>query len=316
MGNKKNKRLSAPSSAASSTETDTLERILDNDYGVLSDPDEVSDSAKAEAAKVEATEEAMPAAMAEGTTTANTTENTHESPQKKPSSSPQHTPQIPPSSPPEPLHQMSLSLPDLKEETTSLEILKLKLSSDKKFKEKMTLHTFFSFIVMALDIAGRPKSAPAEPTSQSEIMKETIMLVEYLIHNHCVNLYTRTYLQSLFDTSVIQIIIESILQFSNEDPMNFTKLVSDEQEDRSPNTTVNAMAVATAATDIVVTIPAAQEQPSGIRNFFKKLFCCCYGRRKSSGNVTVVKTAEMTSAIETTPENDGLQNQEQPEPSA
>jgi hypothetical protein len=313
MGNKKNKRLSAPSSAASTEETDTLERILDNDYGVLSDPDEVSDSVKAEAA----TEEAMPTAMAEGTMTANTTENTHESPQKKPSSSPQHTPQIPPSSPPEPLHQMSLSLPDLKEETTSLDILKLKLSSDKKFKEKMTLHTFFSFIVMALDIAGRPKTAPAEPTpAPAEIMKETAMLVEYLIHNHCVNIYTRTYLQSLFDTSVIQIIIESILQFSNEDPMNFTKLVSDEQEDRSPNTTVNAMAVATAATDIVVTIPAAQEQPSGIRNFFKKLFCCCYCRRKSSGKVSVVKTAEMTSAIETTPENEGLQNQEQPEPSA
>ena len=308
MGNKKNKRLSTASSSASTKETDTLERILDNDYGVLSDPDEVSESVKTEAP-------AVTAAAVEVTATAHTDENTHESPQKKPSSSPQHTPQIPPSSPPEPLHQMSQSSPDLKEETTSLEILKLKLSSDKKFKEKMTLHTFFSFIVMALDIAGRPKSAPAPAPAPAGIMKEAAMLVEYLIHNHCVNIYTRTYLQSLFDTSVIQIIIESILQFGNEDPMNFTKLVSDEQED-SDLTTVTAMAAATSATDIVVTIPATQEQPSGIRNFFKKLFCCCYCRRKSSGKVSVVKTAEMTSAIETTPENDGLQNQEQPEPSA
>jgi hypothetical protein len=44
MANKKNKRLSSSSSGASSNkQTDAIERTPENDYGVLSDPDEANE---------------------------------------------------------------------------------------------------------------------------------------------------------------------------------------------------------------------------------------------------------------------------------
>ena len=316
MGNKKNKRLST-ASAASIKLTDTIERTPENDYGVLSDPDEVNET------HLNTPSPTATPVMAQ------TSENTHESPQKKPSSSPQYTPQIPPSSQPEPLHQMSQSLRDPKQETTSLQILKLKLSSDKKFKEKMTLHTFFSFIVMTLDIVGTVKvsvsPAYAAATFTSDTTKETKNLVEYLIHNHSVNEYTKTYLTFLLDTNIVQHIIESILQFGYEDPINFTKLVSDEQDTTTAAaTTTTATATATATTTATDTAAAAataihalntssidnqsqptpQEPPRRIRNFFKKLFggCCCCSRKSQA---IILKDSEMTKTHhETTPESD------------
>jgi hypothetical protein len=307
MGNKKNKRLST-ASAASIKLTDTIERTPENDYGVLSDPDEVNET------HLNTPSPTATPVMAQ------TSENTHESPQKKPSSSPQHTPQIPPSSQPEPLHQMSQSLRDPKQETTSLQILKLKLSSDKKFKEKMTLHTFFSFIVMALDIVGTVKvsisSAYAAATFTSDTTKETKNLVEYLIHNHSVNEYTKTYLTFLLDTNIVQHIIESILQFGYEDPINFTKLVSDEQDTATTAataaTTTDTAAAAAAAIHALNTSsidnqsqPTSQEPPRRIRNFFKKLFggCCCCCSRKSQA--IILKDSEMTQTHhETIPKSD------------
>ena len=312
MGNKKNKRLST-ASAASIKLTDTIERTPENDYGVLSDPDEVNET------HLNTPSPTATPVMAQ------TSENTHESPQKKPSSSPQYTPQIPPSSQPEPLHQMSQSLRDPKQETTSLQILKLKLSSDKKFKEKMTLHTFFSFIVMALDIVGTVKvsisTAYAAATFTSDTTKETKNLVEYLIHNHSVNEYTKTYLTFLLDTNIVQHIIESILQFGYEDPINFTKLVSDEQDTAAAATATTTATATAAATDTAAAAataihalntssidnqsqPTPQEPPRRIRNFFKKLFggCCCCSRKSQA---IILKDSEMTKTHhETTPESD------------
>lgn len=258
MANKKNKRLSlssslsSSSSASSSKQTDTIERTPENDYGVLSDPDEVNEvnDLHPETVEPERVEPAASPVVAE-----NVIVILHESPQKTPSSSPPNTPpiqpqiqpQMQPSSQPEPLDQTSqiVSHPEPTTTTSSMDRLKLILSTDKKYEEKMTLHTFFSFVVMAMDIASGAGS-------------ETETLVEYLINNHSVNEYTKAYLQTLVETDVVKNIIQSILQFNNEHPDNFTKLVSSEQP---------------AADEPKIIV--ADAPPSRIRSFFKRLFCCC-----------------------------------------
>ena len=266
MANKKNKRLSlssslsssSASSSATSKQTDTIERTPENDYGVLSDPDEVNDL-QPETMEPE-TATATATATASATESPATAEHVivilHESPQKMRSSSPPNTPpiqpQMPPSSQPEPLCQTSqfVSHSEPTTITSSNDRLKLILSSDKKYEEKMTLHTFFSFVVMAMDIA-------------SGSVSETETLVEYLINHHSVNEYTKEYLQSLFERDVVKNIIQSIVQYNNEHPDNFTKLVSAEEQ----------------SADDEPKIILADAPPSRIRSFFKRLFCCCCARR-------------------------------------
>lgn len=295
MANKKNKRLSSSSSssASSNKQTDIIERTPENDYGVLSDPDEVNDlHPETSPAEEEAAAAAAVAAAAAAEAPAIPEQIIvilHESPQKKPSSSPPNTPpiqpQMPPSSLPEPLHQTSqiVSHQESATPTSSMDRLKLILSSDKKYEEKMTLHTFFSFVVMAMDI-----------TSGS--VSETEILVEYLINYHSVNDYTKAYLHSLFEADVVKNIIQSILQFNNEHPDNFTKLVSSEQQQQQ------------AADEPKIPLTdASHPPPSRIRSFFKRLFCCgccCCARRPRRnslplpGTSIVLKDTEMTPVVQ------------------
>jgi len=124
----------------------------------------------------------------------------------------------------------------------------------------MTLHTFFSFIVMAMDLTS------------GGTVRETETLVEYLINNHSVNEYTKAYLHTLFETDVVKNIIQSILQFNNEHPDNFTKLVSSEQPHPEPQ--------AADEPKIILADSPHPPPPSRIRSFFKRLFCCCCSHRR------------------------------------
>ena len=300
MANKKNKRLSSSSSSSSSSsnkQTDIIERTPVNDYGVLSDPDEVNDLHPAESsAEAEATPAAAAAAVAGPAIPEQIIVILHESPQKKPSLSPPNTPpiqpQMPPSSLPEPLHQTSqiVSHPESATKTSSIDRVKCILSSDKKYEEKMTLHTFFSFVVMAMDIA-------------SGSVSETEILVEYLINNHSANEYTQVYLHSLFEADVVTNIIQSILQFNNEHPDNFTKLVSSEQKQQQQPQQPQQPPPQTADEPKII---VADATPSRIRSFFKRLFCCCCcarSRRPRNSlpppqTLIVLKDTEMTPVVQ------------------
>jgi hypothetical protein len=291
MANKKNKRLSSSSSGASSNkQTDAIERTPENDYGVLSDPDETNELNQAMSPATSlATEEAAEAeeaaerpAMPEQILAI-----IHEMPDTQPQPPPYTQliePQTPPSTIPEPLHQTPQFAPhpEPMTATSSMDRLKLILSSDKKYEEKMTLHTFFSFVVMAMSITSG--------------VSETETLVEYLIHHHSVNEYTKAYLHSLFETNVVNNIIQSILQFNNEHPDNFTKLVSAEKhqaaEESNPQIIRN---------DNNNNTP----RPSRIRCFFKRLFCCCCARPRRRNSLEqpqetsiVLKDTEMTPVVQ------------------
>jgi hypothetical protein len=279
MANKKHKRLSAgAAAAATSTATaasskstaselpyttqmlELVERTPENDYGVLSDPDELTEN------MIDVHLEKQ--------------EESHlcETPQKtEPHSPPRSPPRSPPQSsmseqekqlsllpsslelsPLEPLCQTSPTVICQEQETTYLENLKLKISSDKKYKEKMTLQTFFSFIIMILDTVLK-----SGEKSTSETEKNAEYLVEYLIKHHTVNENTEKYLQQLCDSNVVHCMIQSILHYSNDDPCEFEKLVLNEHEENGINTNM----------------PVSPQTPqeSRIRSWFKRFFCCCCG---------------------------------------
>ena len=169
----------------------------------------------------------------------------------------------------------------------------------------MTLHTFFSFVVMALDTASA--SASAQDHNHSSITTETETLVTYLIEHHSANDYTKSYLRTLVDTHIIKHIIESILQFGNEAPDNLTKLILNETIEHNiiPND-IQSQTITPDHAPQTPQPPAPSPSPSRIRNFFKRLFsccfCCCRRRRTHTTDSiileTVADTADTTDAAD------------------
>jgi hypothetical protein len=261
-GNKKNKRGSIPSTTFVSSDTtassassvtslvssptvELLERTPENDYGVMSDPDEntpttpvpllskehdpdqdqhpVQESHEAHepAAGLELKvnhEKDLQAQKPDDDNTDIPFEPLPQSGSRQPS---------PSSLQPSPRGQSLLSQPQISQtqSSKSLEALKLKLSRDKNFSRKITLHTFFSYIILATEMQ-RSCSASIASISPDEVQ----LLIEYMIENHSASDAVKTYLHTLIETNVVRNIIVSIIEFNKEHKDEaFDKLLIEEQ---------------------------------------------------------------------------------------
>ena len=263
MGHKKNKRGSIPGTASpTSSKTELIERTPENDYGVLSDPEEgteLNENKNQHEQELQQhpqhpqqspilNDNLVPISEPQSAV-----ENDTYSPQQKHSSPQPHTPLTqsptqqpsppstlslsPPLSPqaqpqPSPLSPQSLtpsgrltpSLPPPSPGTKSLKALQLKLTTDKNYSKKITLHTFFSYVVLAIEIE-RASSASIARISIDNVEK----LVTYLIDNHTANKDIETYLNALLTTDVIRHLIAAVLEFNTDQTDALDKLLSTEQ---------------------------------------------------------------------------------------
>lgn len=281
-GNKKNKRGSIPSSLSSSgdaigqpsTKNDLRERTEENDYGVMSDPDENSSpiplltkDVEGDANPVPVEEPEKEEAVVVATTTDDHTQN------YTPSEQPQTQHLLQPSSPSsqqqDQLIQPLIQPP--KSQNQSLENLQLKLSTDKNFSKKITLHTFFSYIILAIEIK---RAAAAVAISVNEV--ET--LVEYMIENHSASEEIRTYLRTLNKNGIITNMILAVIDFNKEENESLDKLFLSEQieleemnvlQDDTTTTTTNS---GQATVENTATPPSRSGFFKRMRRFFSG--CC------------------------------------------
>jgi len=310
-GNKKNKRPSLTNAAASLTlspKIELIERTPDNDYGVLSDPDEQptpTTETETLTATATATEtlppssasapEHQPAPAVESLHEYSYNQNerlepshsSHSSAQSSPLSSAQLSPVA---QEPDLSIQPSISQPPASNKNKSLETLKLKLTRDKNFSRKITLHTFFSYIILAMEIQRSCSASIAQLD-----IKSVQDLIVYMIDNHTASNPVRIYLHTLNDTGVVKNIIESIIEFNrdnksssietlytheeNELEMFIIEGTRPEVQEQETTTTTTMTTTTTAPND--VSISQHQDTPAprrcGIfkrmRNFFSG--CCC-----------------------------------------
>ena len=318
-GNKKNKRGSIPSSSSStlqissdassassvSPKLELIERTPENDYGVMSDPDENAPTTpvplltkeqdeeqeqKQEMDRVQDHDTALDTTVPRGSETElqphpelQSDDNIHSQTEPLPMSNS--------------VQQTLLSLQPLLQEqpqslqpqisqiqtSKSLEALKLKLSRDKNFSKKITLHTFFSYVILAIEMQ-RACSASISRISPNEVQE----LIEYMIEHHTASDSVQTYLQTLMDTGVIKHLIESIIEFNKDQTDAFNKLLTEEQieielasiqETPSAKKTEYTPAAATTS-DNNIKNPDGERTTqkcgffSRIRRFFS---CCCCG---------------------------------------
>lgn len=309
-GNKKNKRGSIPSSLSSSSpvshKTELIERTPENDYGVLSDPDENSpttDTLHADEPDLndtaaihhsvhqtlqEPTTEDAPRPLS--TPECSHTQNEQPPSSHSPSHSPLHSHQDSPLHSPlslsplsqdqDPSLQQSISQ-TLTSNNKSLDTLKLKLLKDKNFSRKITLHTFFSYIILAMEIQ-RSCSASIAQLSVSNVQE----LITYMIENHSASNPVRIYLHTLNDTGVVKNIIESIIEF-NKDNKNSSleTLYTSEENELEISLILNS--VIDNVSNNTVEVNVSNEQSENVLpqtslkcgGFFKRLRCffsgCC-----------------------------------------
>jgi hypothetical protein len=174
----------------------------------------------------------------------------------------------------------------------SLNALKLKLTTDKNYSKKITLHTFFSYVILAIEIE-RASSSSIARISTPNVEK----LVEYMIEHHSATDDIKTYLQTLVKMDVIKNLISAVIDFNKDQTDSLDKLLSAEQmelemvalKDATDAGTAAATATATATETITVTIstsdPTTQSTPQTSQScsFFKclrRFFSGCCGNSR------------------------------------
>ena len=314
--NKKNKRGSIPSNSSAtsvSPKTELIERTPENDYGVLSDPDEQSTNTNT-----------IPLSSCEPTPLL-TNHETEPSVKKNSPCLPESNSKTVPSSPPHhsvaasiglecidnqdellplshssqhsspqssPLSQeqpLSIQPPISQSPTSnkSLETLKLKLTRDKNFSRKITLHTFFSYVILAMEIQRSCSASIAQLC-----VKSVQYLVLYMIENHSSSNPVRIYLHTLNNTGVVENIIESIIDFNKDNKNSSVESLYTLEENElemfilqsanssSPSSTATATATATAVNDVKVddTTEKSENLPQTPQKcgFFKRMRCCLF----------------------------------------
>lgn len=292
-GNKKHKRGSIPSSTVVST-TELIQRTPENDYGVLSDPDEnvpsspvhlltketSHDATHEVSLETEAATAATTAVSTDGSSNHTPSELSEQS-QSLQSQQPMQQPEQP-SSPqrslssqqPSPLLQSQKS--QTQSPSKSLETLQLKLSRDKNFSRKMTLHTFFSYVILAIEMQ-RACSASIARISPHEVE----ILIIYMIEHHSATEDVKSYLQTLIETKVIHNLIEAIIEFNKDQTDALDKLLTTEEiELQEMNTReTNKVDVPMIIVSSDTSTPEESPQTPQRCNFFKRMRCffsgCC-----------------------------------------
>jgi len=310
MGNKKIKRGSIiTSSSLMTTKTELIERSPENDYGVLSDPEEGTELNEKVVVllndtPVQAQAQAQAPQSSENETHSSQQTHTQMQPPSPPLSlsslqqeqslpSPSLQPLSPPSSPPLQStltlsEHLTSSFPPPSPGAKSLQALQLKLTTDKNYSKKITLHNFFSYLVLAIEIV-RASSPSIARISVENVEK----LVEYMIVHHSANEDIETYLNTLLKMDVIRHLITAVIEFNTDKTDALDELLSTEQMEMELLSLKEASAAAAATTPDAASAhdnqsstsstthpPPQLSQTSHSNRFFrfiKCLFCGCCG---------------------------------------
>jgi hypothetical protein len=259
--------------------TDLRERTEENDYGVMSDPDEntspiplLTKDAEGETTPVPVEEPEKEEVVAVATTT-----DDYYTQNYTPSEQPQTQHLLQPSSlssqQQDQLIQPLIQQP--KSQNQSLETLQYRLSTDKNFSKKITLHTFFSYVILAIEL----QRAAAAAISVNEV----ITLIEYMIENHSASEEIRSYLRTLNTNGIITNMILAVIDFNKEENESLDKLFLAEQIELEEmntlqdvtNTTTNSGQAMTENTATATTATAAPSRSSFFKRMRRFFSGCC-----------------------------------------
>ena len=144
----------------------------------------------------------------------------------------------------------------------------------------MTLHTFFSYVVLAIEMQ-RACSASIARISPHEVE----ILIIYMIEHHSATEDVKSYLQTLIETKVIHNLIEAVIEFNKDQTDALDKLLTTEEIElqemniKETNTKTNKVDVPVTIVSADTSTPADSPQTPQRCSFFKRMRCffsgCC-----------------------------------------
>jgi hypothetical protein len=289
MGGKNKRRSSIPSPASSSAETKILERpsaanierTAENDYGVMSDPEENSSSPTPLLEEEREEPTATLAVVIEGQELSQNIDDAHSYNLIEPSPASHEKQESSPSSQQQDPLTQPLIQPEISQiqALSALETLQDKLTRDKNFSKKITLHTFFSYIILSIEI-HRAAVSSIRDISVTEVEQ----LIEYMIDNHSASEDIRMYLRKLNETAVIKNIIFAVIDFNKEglDNLFLTEQVELEmttfnEEKSTTDSSSDMMILAPASASPTTTHSSSRETRCGFFSCLRKFFGGCCG---------------------------------------
>lgn len=286
-----------------------IERTPENDYGVLSDPEENDPSSPVPLltgeAETETETETETATAAKNVVVAREPTDSKQAQSQVPDddvnihipSEPSQTSHVSPHSSPSLQSSSQLQHPSSQSQISqdrsskSLNALKLKLTTDKNYSKKITLHNFLSYVILAIEIERASSSCIAR-ISTPNVEK----LVEYMIENHSATDNIKTYLQTLIEMDVIKNLISAVIDFNkdNYDHDSLETLLSAEQMELEmvalngpTDVIVAAAAINTETIPVTLSSPEPTPQPTpqtsqscGFFKCLRRFFSGCCGNSR------------------------------------
>jgi DNA-binding ferritin-like protein (Dps family) len=236
-------------------------KTQDNDYGVLSDPDEPSISLNSIPENTSTLneinvntiiiEDENPEICDEIEETYNTPDQTHTNNLGHDCNQIIHNPQ--------PVDVDSSHLQE------SIEKLKIKMHNNGSHNN-MNLHTFFSHIVIAIETQKQPSQK-----LENVCVHDVKTILQYIIENHSTNKNIKDYLNNLMKTTVVDNIIESIINYNYNSNDEYVSLLNDEEKNISKNSPVSKLEpVSKMEPEILLT----NTQKCSMFKWFRCFFCC------------------------------------------
>ena len=281
------KRKSVNKSSGAEQNADTKKRIVhsngnDSDYGVFSDPDEASDDKQPQSPQSPTSphshivELSYKEPIIEAATKAATTNVVIQEDED-------NTDKVSP--------EVTKSIITLDK---SLDTLKMKLEKDPVYSNKTTLTSFFSYIILAMeiDIVCASTITTVESTAASaNNPTNTERLIEYIIRNHSSTPEVEQYTLTMLQLGVITHIINGVIEFNitvrastnSSNHQNHSHTLQTLQSLEQLHLNHKKMG----ETDIIATSPSsdlaesAAKQSNGFIRFLRNMSLCCCKCRKS-----------------------------------
>ena len=177
----------------------------------------------------------------------------------------------------------------------SLDRLKMKLEKDAVYSKKTTLTSFFSYMILAMEIDIACSSTAATDNLASYDSTNAERLIEYIIRNHSSTSEVEQFTLTMLQLGIVTHIMNGVIEFNktarvSTDSSNHSHtlqtLQSLEQLNLSQSGETGAGAGAGAATTQVTPTPTpTQKQPNCFIRFWRNMSCCCKCRKSRKESI-------------------------------
>jgi hypothetical protein len=295
-GGKKRKSVNKLASTGAEQNADTNNKRIvhsngnDSDYGVFSDPDEASDDKQPQSPT------SPHSYIVELSPTEAIIEDASQLQSQSQSQSHSETTNVV-------IQEAAVNTDKVSSEATesiiildkSLDTLKMKLEKDAVYSKKTTLTSFFSYIILAMEIDIACSSTTATHNLAGYDSTNAERLIEYIIRNHSSTSEVEQFTLTMLQLGIVTHIMNGVIEFNktaraSTDSSNHSHTLQTLQSleqlnlSQSGETGAGAAAATTQATPTPTPTPTPTQnpkQPNRFIRFWRNMSLCCCKCRKS-----------------------------------